>query len=72
MKTGKLRLIIVDDEPAHIDAIRRSLEKMDEAVDVVTAGTLAQYRQVVADHPPDIVLMDIHLPDGRSHCPSLQ
>jgi len=66
MKTGRLRILIVDDEPAHIDAICRSLEDMDEVADVVTAGTLAQYRQAIAGHLPDIVLMDIHLPDGRS------
>lgn len=66
MKKDNLRILIVDDEPAHIDAIGRSLEKMEESIDVVTAGTMAQYRQAIADHPPDIVLMDICLPDGRS------
>ncbi len=56
MKTGSLRILIVDDEPAHIDAICRSLEDMDEVADVVMAGTLAQYRQAIAGHLPDIVL----------------
>ncbi len=63
---GRLSILIVDDDPAHIDAIRRSLEKMGKDVDVYTAGSLAQYRLAIADHPPDIVLMDIRLPDGRS------
>ena len=62
----RLRILIVDDEEAHIDAIRRSFETINGGADVVSVGTMAQYRRAIADHPPDIVLMDICLPDGRS------
>lgn len=62
----RLRILIVDDEQAHIDAIRRSFENINEGADVASVETMAQYRRTIADHPPDIVLMDICLPDGRS------
>jgi len=58
-------LLVVDDEEAHIEAIRRSFAGHLE-VDVQVAHTLEEYRVCIADQFPDIVLIDLNLPDGRA------
>ncbi len=66
MDATNLRIIIVDDEPAHAEAIRRAFEAADIAVEIEMAGTLAAYHVAVAARPPDIALVDLNLPDGRA------
>jgi len=64
MAATDLRIIIVDDEPAHAEAIRLAFAAADIAVEIERAGTLAAYRMAVAARPPDIALVDLTLPDG--------
>ena len=56
------KLLIVDDEPA----IRYSFRKLFAAgeIAVLTAGTLAEARTVYAEERPDVVVLDLQLPDG--------
>jgi two-component system nitrogen regulation response regulator GlnG len=56
------KLLVVDDEPT----IRHSFRKVlsDNTTVVVTAGTLAEARSVYADEKPDVILLDLQLPDG--------
>jgi len=66
MNATPLRIMIVDDEPAHAEAIRRALENSVTGVAVRVAGTLVEFRAIVAANPPDIALVDLNLPDGRA------
>ena len=66
MKVPRMRIMIVDDEPAHAEAIRRALENSGAAAGIQMAGTLREFRKAVADNPPDIALVDLNLPDGRA------
>lgn len=60
------KILIVEDEAAHAAAIVRSLARgIPESVLLVT-GSLREYRQSISAGLPDIVLMDMHLPDGRA------
>ena len=58
------RVLIVDDHPLFIDGVRAAfagqpyLDVVAEAHDVATA------LELVAADPPDVVLMDLNLPDG--------
>jgi PAS domain S-box-containing protein len=61
-----IRVLIVDDEPAHAEAVRRALLEAETPIDVQVAGSLKQYRESVAAHPPHLVLLDLLLPDGRA------
>jgi PAS domain S-box-containing protein len=67
MQSSPLTLIIVEDEAAHTEAIRRSLLLADPATVIRTASSLAEFREVTRHVPaPDIVLVDFNLPDGRA------
>jgi two-component system KDP operon response regulator KdpE len=60
--TGKLRVLIVDDEPAILRFLRPALVAND--YDVATAGTVAEATRRIASEVPDIVVLDLGLPDG--------
>jgi signal transduction histidine kinase len=61
-----LHLLVVDDEEAHIEAIRRAFEAASGGVDIRAVSTLREYRRTIEASAPDIVLMDLNLPDGRA------
>jgi two-component system KDP operon response regulator KdpE len=60
--SGKPRVLVVDDEPAIQRFLRPALEAND--FDVVSAGTLADAMKRIAREPPDVVVLDLGLPDG--------
>jgi len=66
--TGKspLRLLIVEDEAAHAAAIRRAFETNGAETRIEVVRTLQEFRRCSADHPPDLALLDLNLPDGRA------
>ena len=62
----KVRVLIAEDEPAHTEAIRRSLETCGLKAEVRVTGTLSEFRELAAAAPPDVALMDLNLSDGRA------
>jgi PAS domain S-box-containing protein len=66
MNSGCLHLLIVDDEEAHIEAIRRAFSATGLETDIRVADSLSAYRNCIAVQPPDLVLIDLNLPDGRA------
>ena len=63
-KTGKLRGIIVDDDPLVRSVMRDLLETAQDILIVSEAGTVAQARALAKQHGPDVVFLDVNLPDG--------
>lgn len=61
-----MNILIVDDEPAHIAAIRRAFRAAEGKTVVRAASTLREYRRLAAAEPPDMALLDLNLPDGRA------
>ncbi len=55
------RVLIVDDEPQIVRALRINLRVRQYDVDVAATG--AQALETAARHPPDLVLLDLGLPD---------
>jgi two-component system, OmpR family, KDP operon response regulator KdpE len=55
------RVLIVDDEPQILRALRINLRVRNYDVD--TAATGAQALETAARHPPDMVILDLGLPD---------
>ncbi|HEX2768010.1 MAG TPA: response regulator [Geobacteraceae bacterium] len=67
MDSIRSRILIVEDETAHAEAIRRTLEAAGaDGADIRVTGTLHEYHKAVAASTPAIALMDLNLPDGRA------
>jgi len=60
---ASLRVFIVDDEPVIREGLRRVLGKMDGVELVGEFSTGAEAIEAVLSRPPDLVLLDIQLPD---------
>ena len=55
------RVLVVDDEPQILRALRINLRVRDYDVQVAATGTEAL--QMASHHPPDLVILDLGLPD---------
>jgi two-component system KDP operon response regulator KdpE len=62
MTTSRPRILVVDDEPAILRFLRPALEAND--YEVTTAGTVAAALERIAGERPDVVVLDLGLPDG--------
>jgi two-component system, OmpR family, KDP operon response regulator KdpE len=60
--TGKPRVLVVDDEPAILRFLKPALEAND--YELTSAATLADALKRIAKEPPDVVVLDLGLPDG--------
>jgi DNA-binding NarL/FixJ family response regulator len=60
--SGAVRIMVVDDHPIWRDAAARTLSEAGYSV-VATAGNGAQALRVAAATRPDVVLLDLNLPD---------
>jgi DNA-binding NtrC family response regulator len=58
----KPRALVVDDDPDFLAGLAELVKR--EGFEVATAGTLKQARTELDRNPPDILLVDLYLPDG--------
>jgi FixJ family two-component response regulator len=58
----KPRVLVVDDEPNLVELIGDVVKSMD--CRIVTANSLAEARKVIAAQPVEVLVTDVHLPDG--------
>jgi DNA-binding NarL/FixJ family response regulator len=58
------RVLLVDDHPLFLDGVRAALASQPEIEIVAEAHTVAEAHALAAEHVPDVVLMDLNLPDG--------
>ncbi len=72
MKDGKVQILVVDDEPRYVWAIRLNLES--RGYEVLTAGDGQTALEIAAVESPDLVILDIRLPrlDGFEVCRRLR
>ncbi len=59
---GRIVVLIVEDEPSYVDAL--SIGLVGEGFVVAAASTIADARAQFAAVKPDILLLDVMLPDG--------
>src|SRR5579863_10554983 len=57
------RVLIVDDEPDVIELMRDLVVKHVDCR-VMTASTLKEARQLISRDPVEVLVIDLHLPDG--------
>jgi two-component system KDP operon response regulator KdpE len=60
--TGKTRILVVDDEPAILSFLRPALEA--NGFEVAAAMTAGEATKRIAGERPEIVVLDLGLPDG--------
>ena len=62
---SRRRVVLVDDHDLFRAGVRSEL---GEAVDIVgEAGSVAEAVPLIRELDPDVVLLDVHLPDGGGH-----
>jgi DNA-binding NarL/FixJ family response regulator len=60
-----LRVLAVDDHPVYLRGLVATLEDAEDVELCGTAPTAAAAREAVARERPDVVLLDLNLPDGN-------
>lgn len=58
------RTLLVEDEPPARRLLRRLLGEHEHIVVSGEAGTVAEAVRAIAAEPPDLIFLDVHLPDG--------
>ena len=68
------RILIVDDAPENIEAFRAILESYIRDIEILTAESGPDGLALAAEHLPDVVLLDVHMPgmDGFEACRHLK
>ena len=66
MSAAPLQLLIVADNPARCETIRRSYATAGAPVEIECLGTLREFREHARQRPPDVALLDLNLSDGRA------
>ncbi|MCX4766562.1 response regulator transcription factor [Streptomyces sp. NBC_01275] len=59
-----LRALVVEDHPLFRSGLKSALESLGEVVVVAEAETVAEVPDAVSAHLPDVIIMDLGLPDG--------
>ena len=66
-----IKVLLADDSDIMRKAIRRALQE-DPRIEIVgEAGCFAKTMQLIADHKPDVLLLDLHLAKKRDVAPEL-
>src|SRR5918993_1409466 len=60
----KPRVLVVDDEPALVELVAEVVRTMNPDVRVLTAATLAEAEKVLNSQDVQVLVTDVHLPDG--------
>ncbi|MGA7628517.1 MAG: response regulator, partial [Methanoregula sp.] len=60
-----LHFLIVEDEPSHAELIRRGLLSYDNPYRLTVTTSLAGARDLISTDPPDLIILDWLLPDGK-------
>lgn len=60
-----MKILVVDDHPLVLEALRAVLHQLDTDVEVIDAATSDRARQLVSEHADaDLLLLDLGLPDA--------
>ena len=61
-----VRILLLEDDPAHAEAVQRAFLDSDMKAVVHWAQNLRDYQVLAAAHTPDIAIVDLQLPDGNA------
>ncbi len=60
-----LQVLLVEDSPTHAALISDAFASSDRPLHLSVTSCLAEARESIANHPPNLLLADLLLPDGR-------
>lgn len=66
MLSKPLYILVVDDDEGHSLAVMRAFETSGLSATVTIVASLEEYRDQLVESLPDIAILDLNLPDGRS------
>ncbi len=61
--SAERRVLIVEDEPVLRASMARGLSKLSN-IEIVVAGNVAEGKKLIAALSPQVLVLDLHLPDG--------
>ena len=61
----QFKILMVEDDPAHVEMVRRAFEKHNDRFELAVASSLKEAKQYLSSRRPDLVLVDLFLPDGK-------
>jgi two-component system response regulator NreC len=64
-----IKVLIADDSPIMLPAIRRELAGEPLIQVVAEASSFAETMQMINDFKPDVLLLDLHMPEHRDFTP---
>jgi DNA-binding response OmpR family regulator len=65
--TGKLNVLLLEDDNLDAELIKRALIKGNLDFDLLVVGTKAKFKNALMEYPADIILSDHSLPNFDSH-----
>ena len=65
------KVLIADDSEIMRTAIRKLLQEESNIHIVGEASTFAETMQMIGDFKPDVLLLDLHMPEKRAFTPEL-
>lgn len=63
---GRVRVVLVDDHEVVRGALRALLDGQEDLEVVAEAGSLRTAKEALAEDSPDVLVLDVNLPDGVS------
>jgi two-component system cell cycle sensor histidine kinase/response regulator CckA len=66
MDQDTVHILLVEDEEAHAELMCRAFRSRAPSVHLTVAGNLEEARTLQAKYPPDLIIADLFLPDGRA------
>ena len=66
MMDGTVRILLIEDDPAHAELIQRAFEDRGDKSSLTVAHTLAEARDYLDRSSPTLIIADWRLPDGDS------
>jgi PAS domain S-box-containing protein len=61
----QFKILMVEDEPAHVELVSRAFEKHTERFELAVSSSLKEAKEYLSVCCPDLVLVDLFLPDGN-------
>lgn len=65
MYDSPIRILLVEDEEDHVFLVRRAFDSCSMPVELFTASNLKESRRQLAESPPDLLITDLFLNDGK-------